>query len=297
MNVLVPATLSRQINREFGPEGVQWLESLPERIAQLERAWHFRAGAALDHGGACSWVAPVTLTDGSLAILKVGIPREEARLEAEALRFLNGQGAVHLLQSSHDGFSLLLEPCVPGTDLWSLREDEGDAVAANLLPRLWRELGTEAPFVSLTEIVGDWCDMIPRIAAGGGYDAGLAAQAVALGRDLAASQPKRVLLHGDFHPGNVLAAQREPWLVIDPKPLVGDAAYDLAQWLGNRRHEALKSIDPAAHLARQTERFAVRLELDSARIAGWAFVKAFGWEWGPEVASLFAEVLELVTPT
>src|SRR5262249_53739574 len=42
-----------------------------------------------------------------------------------------------------------------------------------------------------------------------------------------------VLLATDLHAGNVLRARREPWLVIDPKPFVGDPAYDATQHLLN----------------------------------------------------------------
>jgi streptomycin 6-kinase len=101
-----------------------------------------------------------------------------------------------------------------------------------------------------------------------------------------------VLLHGDFHPGNVLAAQREPWLFIDPKPLVGEPAYDLAQWLYNRSRFAIQSDDPVAVLRQQIDRFAADLGLDPARIAGWAFVKALGWQCGPEFVNLFQKVAQ-----
>ena len=70
------------------------------------------------------------------------------------------------------------------------------------------------------------------------------------------SLARAVLLHGDFHPGNVLSAQREPWLAIDCKPVVGDPAYDLAQWLGNRYEAVAQSPDPVATLRRQIRRFA-----------------------------------------
>ncbi len=289
MSVFVPAGLERHLI-ELGAEGTLWLNSLPARIAELERSWGFRTGPPFDHGGAASWVAPVDLEDGTGAILKIGIPHDEARFEAHALRFLDGRAAVRLLQASEDGFSLLLERCLPGTDLWPLGEEEGDAVAAEILPRLWREPGPATPFVCLTDLVDQWWEELPRITASAEYATELVAQAVARGRELAAGQSQQVFLHGDFHPGNVLAAQREPWLIIDPKPLVGEPAYDLAQWLGNRVDAAIASGDPVAALRKQIDRFAGVLGLDPARIAGWAFVKALGWEWGPEVVTLFQKV-------
>lgn len=45
------------------------------------------------------------------------------------------------------------------------------------------------------------------------------------------------IVHGDLHYENVLAADRDPWLVIDPKPLNGDPHYELAPMLWNRWDE------------------------------------------------------------
>jgi streptomycin 6-kinase len=146
----------------------------------------------------------------------------------------------------------------------------------------------DAPFMTLSNLVAEWCEEIPKSAQG--YDRGMVARAIERGKELAETQPRQVFLHGDFHPGNVLAAQREPWLVIDPKPLVGDPAYDLAQWLGNRYEAAALTHEPVSILRRQIERFAERLALDPARIAGWTFVKSLGWEWEPEAARIFQEV-------
>src|SRR5207248_293889 len=115
-------------------------------------------------------------------------------------------------------------------------EEEGNVVGAQLLRRLWREPPQSATFTLLSALVEEWCEALPRTAPAQGYDAELVADAIEIARDLASSQAEMVLLHGDFHPGNVLAAAREPWLAIDCQPLVGEPAYDLAQWLGNRYH-------------------------------------------------------------
>ncbi|HEY8286597.1 MAG TPA: aminoglycoside phosphotransferase family protein [Chloroflexota bacterium] len=289
MSLLIPAFLQQHIQL-FGAEGTRWLAHLPERIAELEQEWDFRVGPAFDHGGAVSWVAPVELGDGSEAVLKIGIPHAQSRFESQALRCLDGRGAVRLLQASEDGFSLLLERCLPGTDLWSLAEEEGNAVASRMLARMWREPDPSAPFMSLSDFVANWWDDLPRITATADYDGEAVAEAVARGRELASSQPRSVLLHGDFHPGNVLAARREPWLIIDPKPLVGEPAYDLAQWLYNRARFVIQADDAVAILRQLIDRFAADLGLDPARIAGWAFVKALGWQCGPEFVNLFQKV-------
>jgi streptomycin 6-kinase len=285
VSFFIPEHLRESVAR-YGAEEIRWLECLPARVTELEQAWSLTAGQAFDSHSSLSWVAPVQLADGSAAVLKIGIPHREARREADALRALDGRGAVRLLRASDDGFVLLLERCVPGTDLWSLGEAESNAVGAAVLGRLWREPDPDAPFERLADLAAEWCAELPRAAPARGYDADLITHAVATARALADTQPRLVLLHGDFHPANVLAAAREPWLAIDCKPLVGDPAYDLAQWLGNRCRWPEPSADAVTSLQRQIEQFSDALDLDPARVAGWAFVKSLAWDWGPTAARL-----------
>jgi len=99
------------------------------------------------------------------------------------------------------------------------------------------------------------------------------------------------VFHGDFNPGNV-ASGRDGWLSIDCKPLIGDPAYDLAQFLANRPG----AVAPAAavtEMTRQIEFFAGDLGLDFDRIVRWAFVKSLGRTWGPATAATFARVAGL----
>ncbi|HEX2090839.1 MAG TPA: aminoglycoside phosphotransferase family protein [Longimicrobiaceae bacterium] len=77
-----------------------------------------------------------------------------------------------------------------------------------------------------------------------------------------------MLLATDLHAGNVLRAVREPWLVIDPKPFVGDPAYDATQHLFNCR--ARLRADPDGTI----QRFAELLELDPERVRLWTFARA-----------------------
>lgn len=291
MHVAIPAYLQQNLLRfGFGAEGTRWLAGLPQHIAELAQEWGLHLGPVFDQNGAVSWVAPVELSDGSEAVLKITFPHDDPRHEAQALRSLDGRGAVRVLRASDDGFSLLLERCRPGTAAWSLSEAERTALACRMLPRIWREPDAGAPFMSLSDAVERWRDRLPHITATADYEANVVAAAVARGRELAASQSQQVLLHGDFHPGNILAAQREPWLFIDPKPFVGEPAFDLAQWLFNCARFVLQSDDAVTLLRQQIDRFAADLGLDPARIAGWAFVKAFYWQGGPAFVPLLRQV-------
>ncbi len=77
-----------------------------------------------------------------------------------------------------------------------------------------------------------------------------------------------MLLATDLHAGNVLGAEREPWLVIDPKPFVGDRTYDVTQHLLNCRDRVLS--DPGTVI----RRFADLLDIDAERLRLWMFARA-----------------------
>ena len=88
------------------------------------------------------------------------------------------------------------------------------------------------------------------------------------------SAPRTALLATDLHAGNVLRAERQPWLVIDPKPFVGDPAYDATQHLLNGL-ERLES-DPLGTI----RRFSELLELDAERVRLWTFARTAAAPWG-----------------
>lgn len=281
---------SRQIARNFGAHGERWLAALPAQLDALERAWAIERIAEVETVGECAWIGVVRRADGSDAILKITVPHAEARHEGDALRAWAGDAAVHLLAASEDGFALLLERAVPGESLWSLPVDAGNAVACAVGRRLWRTPEPGAPFVRLDDMVARWRGQIPSQAPGQGYSRLMIDAALQLACELVAGSPAPRLLHGDLHPGNILAARRAPWLAIDPKPVVGDPAYDWAQWLGNRCEAALALADPCSELVRQVHQLADACGQDPRRVAGWAFVKALGWDLGPSRAAILFDV-------
>src|SRR5207244_380459 len=119
-----------------------------------------------------------------------------------------------------------------GDQLSLVPELEQDEDIAGRLRRLWARAPHDGhPFGSLEEMCGLWADWFELDYASDsrGLDPGLARDGVAVLRQLPGTAESRVLLCTDLHAGNVLTAQREPWLVIDPKPFIGDPAFDSVQ--------------------------------------------------------------------
>src|SRR5262245_35937624 len=153
----------------------------------------------------------------------------ESEQEADGLRFWNGDGAVRLLDADPKSGALLLERCEPGTPLNALPEPEQDVVLAGLLRRLWRVPPSPHPVRPLSWMLNPWV----AAALATRRDAGLIREGAHVFDELSRTAPQSVLLATDLHAGNVLRAQREPWLAIDPKPFLGDPAYDATQHLLN----------------------------------------------------------------
>jgi streptomycin 6-kinase len=271
----VPRYLAETASRVAGLH--EWIASLPGIVAALADLWSLSVGEPFQPGGQCSWTAPADGPDGAELVLKIGFrfPGGEERDEAAGLRVWDGNGAVRLQAAceSECAYALLVERCVPGTPLGQvLPEPEQDRVVAGLLHRLWAQPHAGYPFRPLAQMCQAWADefeaQYATADASGRIDPGLAREGMVLFRELPATAESQVLLCTDLHGENVLATRREPWLVIDPKPYVGDPAYDVLQHMLNC--EGRLVADPAALAARMASLTGV----DAARVRQWLFARA-----------------------
>lgn len=250
------------------PERHAWLERLPALIQEMRRRWSLVLGAPFEgEEVSCAWVAPAMRADGTAAVLKLAMPHFEGEHEIQGLRFWDGAPTVRLLEADDDAGAMLLERCEPGTYLRELPEPEQDQVIAGLLRRLWRQPLAPHPFRPLSALMAHWSAETQSQSAKW-PDEGLVRDGLRLLQQLSLDEPAEVLLATDLHAGNVLAAQREPWLVIDPKPFVGDAAYDATQHLLNCRSRLLR--DPESTI----RRLADLLEVHADRVRLWTFARA-----------------------
>jgi streptomycin 6-kinase len=251
-------------------ERTAWLESLPALLEELTERWSLRVGSPFDHSGACSWVAPVVRDDETPAVLKLAMPHMEGEHEIEGLRFWNGDPTVRLLAADKQSGAMLLERCEPGTTLRIEPEPAQDEAIAALLKRI-RSANLQSSgfqqFRHLTEMLEVW--QRETLAQRQNWpDPALVQEGLSIFEALSRPSPADTLLVTDLHAGNVLRAARAPWLVIDPKPFVGDAAFDVVQHLINC--EARLHADPIRLLNRVAE----LADVDHERVRLWTFARA-----------------------
>lgn len=291
---LLAEALGRQEARgETDSPRAAWLRSLPDRVAAAAGEWTLTLDHPYEPGGQTAWVAPATTADGQPRVLKVGWRHIEAQHEADGLRDWNGDGSVIVYDAAdrpaENTTWLLLERCVPGTTLKSRPEEEQDEIIASTLRDLWREPSGATPYRTLTEMCDEWADEFeekrPRWPTG--LDEGMARAGIELFRELprTATGPPLVICT-DLHGDNVLAAERRPWLVIDPKPHVGDPHYDVLQHMFNCEGRM------RAHPRELAHRMADLAGLDRERVVLWLFARCVqespGWPWVADVAQRLA---------
>jgi streptomycin 6-kinase len=305
--IFIPEDFARAMLDLHGAEGARWLRELPATVERCCARWSLKVGrpfASLSY----NYAARAEGAGGERLVLKVGVPVPELLSEMAALRMMEGRGAVRLLDADAEAGALLLERLEPGTPLVALSEVD-DARATSAAAAVMRELWRPVPHAHSFPSVADWGRgfrrMRERFGGGSGpFPPKLVDEAEALFAELLDSSAAPVVLHGDLHHGNILAAARAPWLAIDPKGLVGEPAYEVGALLRNPLPQLLNLPRPVRVSERRIAQLAEELGFDRARVRGWGVAQAVlaGW-WsfedtgrGGEFGIASAEILAAVKP-
>jgi streptomycin 6-kinase len=246
------------------PGGAEWLARLPQLVDECAEEWSLAIEEPYEYAN-----VSLALPAGD-AVLKISFPHRESEHEAAALEHWDGHGAVRLLAYDTERNALLLERCVPGTSLLELPERDGYQRAAEVVRKLGeRPAPPDHPFTPMSETAARWARELPERyeVAGRPFERELLDAAVAALRELPPTQGELVVCHQDFHRGNALAAQREPWLAIDPKPVVAEREFDTAALLR----------DGAGDLRWRLDFLANELRLDRERMRSWAIAHTVAW--------------------
>jgi streptomycin 6-kinase len=248
-----------------------WLQDLPRLMRGVLAEWSLTPDGRL-RSGQTAVVLPVRTAAGQPAVVKFGWPHQEAAHEHLALRAWDGRGAIRLLQADPRRSVLLLERVDGSRDLTSLPVIDACGVVAGLYPRIHRAAIPQLDLLSAN--AARWATELTELRAGGWVPRRYLDQAAGLARELS-SDPDTdgTLIHTDLHYFNVLAAEREPWLVIDPKPLSGDPAYEVGPMLWNRWEEAVATGNIRAAVLERMLTLVDLAGLDEDRVRSWVIVR------------------------
>ncbi|GAA2607971.1 aminoglycoside phosphotransferase family protein [Streptomyces axinellae] len=297
--IVVPEAFAQGTIEREGEPGAAWLAELPLIVDQLSKRWaRVPAGEVLH--GRVGIIVPVRRRSGHADgpeepqgtepegtggaedaaagaedVLKVSFPHPGNVHEPDAFTAWDGRGAVRLREREDARFAMLLERARTAT---LADVEDGDEVAA-VAGRLHRRLAVPAPpgLPRLRDQADGWEERLREDARElpHGLSRGALGAARATVRELGRDQPD-TLIHGDFHARNILRAEREPWLAIDPKGCAGDPAYDAGTLLTARGpvflHLEAGELRKTVH--RALDIFAEAAQLDRDRARRWTQLHA-----------------------
>lgn len=251
-----------------GPQWQSWVDGLPRLIRAQFDEWDLHADGPADHGY-CSIVLPVRTDEGVPAVLKAAFPDDESEHEHLALRRWAGAGAVRLLRADPHRRTMLLER-LHHRNLNELWDIEACEIVAGIYARI--HVPPLPQLRSLADFTSRSTADLARLPRNAPVPRRLVEQAITLGRDLIAdSGATGTVIHGDLHYENVLAGDREPWLVIDPKPMNGDPHYEVAPMLWNRWDELAGYVRDGVR--RRLSALVDAAGLDADRARAWIIVR------------------------
>jgi streptomycin 6-kinase len=270
----IPESFFRGTVDREGERGACWLDTLPALVADLLERWECVLDGPVTHGGV-GLIVPVRQVgeDQRAAVLKVSFPHPGNVAEPDAFEAWEGHGAVRLYARADEHFAMLLERAHEST----LADIGDNDEVARIAGELHRRLTISAPsgLPRLSDRAEEMEESLLRDASelAHGLSAHTVVAAVATVRDLGFEQPE-IVVHGDFHARNILRADREPWLAVDPKGYVGDPAYDGGTLLGARARELTREDDFAKAALWMLHVFAEAAELEPERVRRWAGYRA-----------------------
>jgi streptomycin 6-kinase len=261
----------------LGEGALEWAATLPRLATKACSRWQLTPDGPLLNGR-CAVVLPVRQADGHPAVLKITWVDDETENEPLALRLYDGEGAVRLLDHDEELGALLLERLDHTHSLNDEPIEKAVEVIGSLLRR-HRDLEAPAEVRRFAGTVREH-PAIPR-------------KMVDAARDVADTRSMgSTLVNEDLHYENVLRGDREPWLMIDPKPLSGDREYSMIPLLWNRFEE----LDGRRGLNDRFLALCDAGELDVAKARDWTFYRAVvNWAWCleedlPDLAVICAEI-------
>jgi len=272
-DLVIPPRLVATVVSWAGDAGREWLDDLPLLVDEVAAIWNLEVGSPFQPGGQISWVAPARHRgDGVDIVLKVQLPNPESAPEAAGLQAWDGDGAVRL--HAHDALrsALLLERCRPGRGLVEVGGTDDAVVAGAELGARLHAADIPEGLPTLASVLDGWADELEQRLAQPFVDPGLARLALDTMRTRPRACPHPALLHGDLNPTNVLSAERSPWLAIDPKPMVGDPAYDGPRLV--TQPDPLATDDPARTLARRLDLVRDAMGVDRDALVTWCLTDA-----------------------
>ena len=301
MNEILRANLPERFVKNTldlcGKPGEQWLNELPRVIREIEENWSLKVEKPFPNLS-YNFVAPCICKDG--AVLKIALPLNNPEIfnEAKFLQTKDGKGIVKLLKLDENHRAILLEKLTPGANLKEVCQTD-ETKAIEIAIETIREILKKPSENSAFRRLEDWFKGFDRTA-NTTFPREYIFKASEFYKELSYS-PQKFLIHGDLHHENILSAEREPFLAIDPKGIIGDIGYEISVFLNNHLWWLASDANLKEKLNDAVRQFSKAFKVEPRDLRKWAFAQIVlsawwtfednGENWENELA--FAEIWEV----
>lgn len=275
----LPNDLVRHVTEMCGARGEAWFDALPGALRELEGHWNIRVGRPFA-GIEYNFVAEAVANDGAPVVIKIAPPYETPEIygEAKYLRLRDGVGSVRLLAEDRDRQAILLERAVPGEALHERFSADPVQCIEPSIAALKRVLQPAPEDLSDVPTLDEWFEKFHAYKETA-FPRDLAAKAIEIYQRLSSQPVSSFYIHGDYHPGNIVTASREAFLVIDPKGIVGRVGYDIAVFLINLERWQRGRPGVEALIEQAISKFAAAFDLTELDVREWVFVHMVIGAW------------------
>jgi len=267
----LPQNFIDTVINTWGDKGQRWLKELPTLISYCQEKWQL-TNLKLHENLSYNCILFANRSNDTSVILKLCHPSSDFLKEIHALNAYNGQGAVKLFDCDIDKGALLMEALIPGKSLKSFfpeLDEKAELIAIEVIKKLHS--------CGLPKNIADFPTLEQWLSSLDEANEILFASLIQRAKELAAyllnTQSKPILLHGDLHHDNILLNNNE-WVSIDPKGVIGEAAYEAGAFIRNPMPELLKQPDPLTIINNRVNLFSAHLNIERQRLIDWSFVQA-----------------------
>ncbi len=273
----LPEKFIRNVLDVCGDRGKQWLSELPQIIKEIAEKWQIKTKKPFENLS-YNFVAACVFESSDEAVLKIALPLNNLEIfnEANYLQIQNGKGAARVLNFDESRRAMLLEKLNPGKPLkmlFSGNESRTVEIAVGLIKKLLRRPPAGTEFILLEKWFGNFFER----AVNTDFPTYYLSKTREIFDELSSSE--KYLIHGDFHHENILSAEREPFLVIDPKGVIGNIGYEIAVFLNNHLWWLSPEKNCVEKLERAVRQFSEAFDISPDHLKKWAFAQMVLSAW------------------
>lgn len=261
--------LEKNVQNVFGKTGLKWIRSLPIIVEKLSDYWSLTNIVPANNMN-WNYVAYAIQKNHDHVVLKISCDQTMIESEYCALKHFDGHGAIKLIDHHSECQAILLEQAIPGSTLkenYLIDVEKTITSYAQVVKPIASRKSPSSTYIHMST----WCEAIDKIQ-DERIDDYFVNKAKYLKSKLLDSVKYEYLCHGDLHLENIILNKNE-WLAIDPKGIIGEMAFEAAAFDLLDNDELKDSSTIESKIISRVNQLSIALGIDSSRLLSWIFLR------------------------